>query len=310
MCENIEIGVAEGSGIYSTTIDSTTTDEGGYTTPTDTTLDMGTTTDEGGYTPPANPAPDAGTTTEDDGVHSDSENPGVDVNGSKKPSTEPEEDDDGVHDDPENPSGDMNDSSNTSTTIPMNVTVISCSKSDWVDTSKVMWNDMFLAINGHTEYSEEDIENNVLKPTTATAFSEAWISANKCMVIHTHGSPRGLSGHENDDSQPPIISLDEIKLLSSNTNIDFVMITACQVAGGDAYNNVAYWMSKKINPNGIVIANKYYVVGGSTDFTASSGDCGWVVYQNGEIVRCEADIEPTLDMGKAYDIYTELTNIN
>jgi len=165
-------------------------------------------------------------------------------------------------------------------------------------------------INGHTEYSEEDIENNVLKPTTATAFSEAWISANKCMVIHTHGSPRGLSGHENDDSQPPIISLDEIKLLSSNTNIDFVMITACQVAGGDAYNNVAYWMSKKINPNGIVIANKYYVVGGSTDFTASSGDCGWVVYQNGEIVRCEADIEPTLDMGKAYNIYTELTNIN
>jgi len=123
MCENIEIGVAEGSGIYSTTIDSTTTDEGGYTTPTDTTLDMGTTTDEGGYTPPANPAPDAGTTTEDDGVHSDSENPGVDVNGSKKPSTEPEEDDDGVHDDPENPSGDMNDSSKTSTTCMPVVTL-------------------------------------------------------------------------------------------------------------------------------------------------------------------------------------------
>lgn len=85
------------------------------------------------------------------------------------------------------------------------------------------------------------------------------------------------------------------------------MMTACSTAGGDKGNNVAYHLSKKINSQGIVIANKYTVSGASTKFKASNGKKGWVAYKNGKIVRDVDKIPAELTMKKAYEIYKELT---
>ena len=51
-----------------------------------------------------------------------------------------------------------------------------------------------------------------------------------------------------------------------NNKIRFIIVTACQTAGGIVNKNVAYWLSKRINPAGIVIANTDTVWGGDKQF--------------------------------------------
>ena len=147
----------------------------------------------------------------------------------------------------------------------------------------------------------------MFSPTTASDFSSVWNITNRCLIIHTHGSSQGLADH-GDEISLRIISLDEIKALNSNNKINFIMMTACETAGGNENDNVAYWLSKKINPGGIVIANKYKVSGNDTTFYASGKIPGWVAYKNGVIVRRENAIPIVLTMADAYQIYTELTN--
>lgn len=180
-----------------------------------------------------------------------------------------------------------------------NVTVISCIDKDWINSSETMGDDMAEAMGCDSTYI-------VQGPTTANEFENYWSNVGPCVVIHTHGSPTSLGGQEDSGVNPQIISLEQIEQLPKNNNIDFVMMTACSTAGGDPNDNVAYHMSKKINSNGIVIANKYTVSGSDDDFGAYNDEKGWVVYRNGVIIRDSASIPARITMEEAYEIYKEL----
>ena len=177
--------------------------------------------------------------------------------------------------------------------VPNKVMVISCSPSDWVVSSETMGQDMARAFNCEGCYTVET-------PTNVSNFENCWNTADECVVIHTHGSPTGLFDH-GENSTPQIISKDEISNLPINNNIHFIMMTACETAGGIESDNVAYWLSKKINPNGIVIANTDIVLGGSTSFKGINDNPTWKVYKNG-IIQASID-DVTLTMQSAYSIY-------
>lgn len=176
------------------------------------------------------------------------------------------------------------------------VTVISCSPQAWITSSSTMGRNMAVAMQRSGSYS-------VKCPTNKDVFETYWNNAGTCVVIHTHGSYGGLFDERNG-STPQIISLDEIKQLDRNNNINFVVITSCSTAGGAEDNNVACWISQKINQYGIVIANKYDVSGGDTEFSAANGLRGWVIYRNGNIITSPR----ILTMPKAYEIFIECAN--
>lgn len=173
------------------------------------------------------------------------------------------------------------------------VMVISCSPSAWVASSEIMGQDMAKAFNCEGSYTVET-------PTNVSSFENYWNTADECVVIHTHGSPTGLFDH-GENSTPKIISKKEISNLQINNNVHFIMMTACETAGGIENDNVAYWLSKKINPNGIVIANTDIVSGGSTSFKGTNSNPTWKVYKNGIIQAPIYDV--TLTMQSAYNIY-------
>ena len=141
----------------------------------------------------------------------------------------------------------------------------------------------------------------VKAPTSASEFETNWSEANECMVIHTHGSASGLF-NEVGNTTPTIITKNQIKNLPINNRIHFIMMTACKTAGGTTNDNVAYWLSKKINPYGIVIANTDTVSGASKTFGGVKGNATWKVYRNGEIQNINLPV--LLDMSSAYDIYS------
>jgi hypothetical protein len=174
------------------------------------------------------------------------------------------------------------------------VTVISCSPEAWVVSSKTMGNDMATAFNSQGGCI-------VRTPTNADSFDSCWNNAGECMIIHTHGSPVGLFDHGGDGSTPVIISKANIKNLTKNNKIKFIMMTACETAGGTSSDNVAYWLSKKINSNGIVIANTDIVSGNDTSFHGSSNNQTWKVYKDGIVQNIVLPV--TLTMSRAYDIY-------
>ena len=148
------------------------------------------------------------------------------------------------------------------------ISVISCSPSGWVASSITMGNNMALAMRANGTCSIEC-------PTNYFQFNLSWQYAGKCVIIHTHGSPDGLYNEKNG-ATPIIISTQQIQKIARNSNIKFVMMTACSTAGNSTGKNVACWLSQKINRRGIVIANKYTVVGGDTQFKAYNSEKGWV----------------------------------
>ena len=79
------------------------------------------------------------------------------------------------------------------------------------------------------------------------------------------------------------------------------MMTACETAGGTPNDNMAYWLSKRISNNGIVIANTEIVEGEDTDFHGSSKSNTWKMYNNGSIVGMELPVD--LNMKTAYKYY-------
>ena len=176
------------------------------------------------------------------------------------------------------------------------VSVVSCIDADWIASSKTMGIDMASEFGNEKSYIVE-------VPTTAEAFGDCWRESNECMVIHTHGSPEGLWGQYDDESQESIVSMEEIKQLPMNTNIRFIVITACKAAGGVPNDNIAYWLSKRINPNGIVIANTDTVVGSSKEFWGSSDKYTWKVYRNG-MIQDDMAFSKKLSMWSAYVAYS------
>ncbi|MBE6693921.1 MAG: hypothetical protein E7589_04085 [Ruminococcaceae bacterium] len=176
------------------------------------------------------------------------------------------------------------------------VTVVSCIADGWIVSSDTMGADMANAFGCTGSYTVET-------PTTISSFETCWRETNECMIVHTHGGPNSLVGQINSGAQSQIISKYDIENLPINTKIRFIMMTACEVAGGLAYNNIAYWLSKRIHPNGIVIANTDEVTGGDKTFRGSDNEKTWKVYKNGEIWDIELPL--TLTMADAYSIYEE-----
>lgn len=176
------------------------------------------------------------------------------------------------------------------------VTVISNIKSTWIESSSTMGYDMAGAMGRNNSY-------RIVTPTNASEFATVWNNSSTCVVIHTHGEPNKLANQYEDNTQPDIITIGEIQNMNSNYDIDFVMITACMTAGGNEHNNIAYWLSKKINPMGIVIANKENVTGGSKSFCATGNVHGWVIYRNGAIIKTPEEMPITLTMATAKSEY-------
>ena len=155
------------------------------------------------------------------------------------------------------------------------IPVISCISSGWVDSSRIMG----LAVSNYL-YKNKRV--SVCCPINERDFLSLWsMFVTDCLIIHTHGNYDGLSTENNEDEIWRIISLNGIKKMSKNTNIKNVIITACNVAGGNIYNNVACVISKKISPDGYVLASIGNVSGYSDKFTSKNM---WVVYQNGRII--------------------------
>lgn len=176
------------------------------------------------------------------------------------------------------------------------VTVLSCAPDTWVATSNTMGDDMSDAIGLESDPV-------VVAPQNKENFVSEWENAGYSIVIHTHGSPTGLFDEEGPN-MPEIISLDDIKNLPQNDNIYLVMMTACSTAGGDPLDNVAYWISQKINPSGIVIANTDTVEGNDTTFK-SANDCdSWKVYRNGCIMDYDMPVVMTMEI--ANQVYENL----
>ena len=88
-----------------------------------------------------------------------------------------------------------------------------------------------------------------------------------------------------------------------NNKIRFIIVTACQTAGGIVNKNVAYWLSKRINPAGIVIANTDTVCGDDKQFYGKNKKPTWKVYKNGVIQNPISAV--TLTMTEAYNIYQQ-----
>ena len=141
----------------------------------------------------------------------------------------------------------------------------------------------------------------VKTPTNVSSFENYWDKADECVIIHTHGSSTSLSNHGENGTTPEIISTNGIENLPTNNRIKFIMMTACKTASGTWNDNVAYWLSKRINSNGIVIANQDEVEGYDEKFYGVSCKATWKVYKNGVIQDPISNV--ILTMQDAYDIY-------
>lgn len=156
------------------------------------------------------------------------------------------------------------------------VTVFSCTPEGWLTSSHKMGEDMAAAVGDGACYT-------VVTPTDCASFTEAWKNAGEVVVIHTHGSPSCLSNAEKCRGKAVIVTSDEVDAMEANPAVRLVMMTACQTGGGKPKKNIAARLSRKIAPDGLLIANKYTVWGASTEFGSKEAD-GWVLYRAGEVL--------------------------
>lgn len=185
--------------------------------------------------------------------------------------------------------------------FPPLITVISCSPKGWVDSSASMGQIMSDAYNIEDDYV-------VKTPTKPEDFKTCWGNVGDCLIIHTHADSTCLADHNDNTggSGSIIMKISDFESLEQNNNINFVFLGGCQAAAGDPNNNIAYWFSKKINSQGVVIANTDFLVGAvsSTDGATwgTNQEPTWKLYKNGDIVD-GAISEVTLTLKLAYDYY-------
>ena len=184
--------------------------------------------------------------------------------------------------------------------VASKVTVVSCSRADWMADSERMGYDMSALFGAEKDYT-------VHSTKTALDFSDAWNRAGECVMIHTHGSPFAVYDEVGRDpsTMPEIISKDQVSRMSKNDRIKFVYISACSTAGGEEKNNFACEISKKIDPNGIVLANGDEVWGCSAFYEGKTKGQTWKVYKNGEVIATIPQV--TLLPADVYKIYKSFT---
>lgn len=166
------------------------------------------------------------------------------------------------------------------------VTVISCSHAEWVQSSHIMGERLMTACHGASY--------RVVTPRSKEEFSALWRELEGAVILHTHGSETGLYDHT-DFGTPLICSVEDLDSLPCNPRLTLVVSTACETASGDPLHNVAATISKKINENGLTLANRYIVLGASENFEAEGGVHGWVAYSGGRLIRTPKELPVSIN---------------
>ena len=178
------------------------------------------------------------------------------------------------------------------------VSVVSCAHGAWIQSSYTMGRSLAGAVG-------DGCESLVHVPVDAAGFA-AVFSESELLILHTHGSAIGLYDYRTDGRSTTILTLEEAAALPRNPRLRFVMATACETAGGNPHENLAAALSRRISPDGILIASRTVVWGADTEFGAKDGACAWVAYRNGEILRHPHELPALLTMGDGYRIACEL----
>ncbi len=179
------------------------------------------------------------------------------------------------------------------------VTVISCSTNDaWKEASMTMGKNLASSANKENKFT-------VVCPQCVDEFCRIWKDINGALIVHTHGSSEGFFDEINGFSIE-LFTKKDLPRIEKNDHIHLIVITACSTAGGDENNNIAACLSKLINIDGIVIANRKNVFGDDTYFHAQEKTQDWVVYRNGEIIIHSCEMPITLTLDEAYKIYRSL----
>lgn len=166
------------------------------------------------------------------------------------------------------------------------VTVISCSHAEWIKSSHNMGERLMTACHA-TSY-------RVATPRHKEDFSALWGELEGAVILHTHGSEAGL--YDQTEGETPLIcSVEDLDSLPCNSKILLAVSTACETASGDPLHNVAATVSKKINENGLTLANRYIVWGASEDFEAEGGIHGWVAYSGGRLIRTPKELPVSIN---------------
>ncbi len=177
------------------------------------------------------------------------------------------------------------------------VGVISCAHGAWIESSITMGRALAAAIGGGAE-------SRVHTPVDAAGLA-ACLGEAAYVILHTHGSPEGIYDQRADGRSTTVATLADIGRLPPLPHLRLVIATACQAAGGDPGQNLAAAISRKIAPEGLVIANRHVVFGADYDFGEREGRRGWVAYRAGRCVLTEQDLPARLTMADAYGIYLE-----
>ena len=177
------------------------------------------------------------------------------------------------------------------------VAAVSCAEWAWIESSRYMGETLRDAIGGGAE-------SHVHVPVDRAGLLSIMEDANY-LVVHVHGSPVGLFDQRADEKRTTIATLANIKNFPHFQRLLLVVMTACSTAGGENDKNIACELSRHINPQGLVIANRYDTWGSCFDFGEKNGKKGWVAYRNGELLLTEEDFPAAITMADAYRIFTE-----
>lgn len=177
------------------------------------------------------------------------------------------------------------------------VGIASCAHAAWIESSQIMVDALKNAVNGE---AKSYLHVPINKEGLVAALSES-----DYFIMHTHGSETGFFDQRADNSQEVIATLSQIKSFPDLPKLRLVVITACKAAGGE--ENVAAALSAHIAKDGLVIANRYEVYGGSYDFGEKTGKRGWAGYQKGRLVLSEEELLASITMADAYKIYLDYT---
>ena len=150
--------------------------------------------------------------------------------------------------------------------------VLVVSSNEWMKSSQKMERDLSKAVRTGT--------SSTVAVSNKESFADCWNTTTASyLAIHTHGLPTCIS-----DNVDFTLSVNDSDLLERNSNINYVIITACKVGGpvSDGYN-MGQMLSTKISSTGYVICATTTVSGTDSYFYPENGG-KWVIYQNGELV--------------------------
>ena len=122
-------------------------------------------------------------------------------------------------------------------------------------------------------------------------------------IIGAHGRPDRLADQREDMTYPVLVTRDEVKKFPVFSSLRLVVLLACRAAGGENGENIAAELSRHIASDGLLIANRYTIIGTSYHYRAKNGLQGWVAYRNGRVVIPEEYFPVRITMKDIYDAF-------